>query len=156
MFALEDRPFVRFFPFPALFPGSHTSPTSARPRLASSLTAGAYLAHCPRIRDDNRYSPATLPLLPLPNKAASPRQHRLSPTKARTMNTLTHDATKPFRMRTYTEMGEGVSHLNRHGKIRRGSKLLGMIFLHKKRNNFFGMKLFQKKGEGGGVPSRLT
>jgi hypothetical protein len=108
MFVLEGRPFVRFFPFSALFPGSHTSLTSARPRLAtSSLTAGAYLAHSPRIRDDNRYSPATLSLLPLPNKAASPRQHRSPQTKARTMNTLTHDATKPFRMRTYTEMGEG-------------------------------------------------
>jgi len=108
MFALEGVLLVRFFPFSVLFPGTHTSLTSPRPRLAtSSLTAGAYLAHSPRIRDDNRYSPATLSLLPLPSKATSPRQHRLSLTKARTINTLTHDASKPFRMRTYARTGWG-------------------------------------------------
>jgi hypothetical protein len=79
MFALEDRPFVRFFAFFALFPGAHTSLTSARLRpAASSLPAGVNLARSPRIRDDNRCSPAALSLLSLPNKAASPREDRLS------------------------------------------------------------------------------
>jgi len=75
MFALEEGHFVRFFPFPALFPGSHTSPTSVRPRLAaSSLPSGTGTSRGPRIRDGNRYSPATLSLLSLPNKAASARE----------------------------------------------------------------------------------
>ena len=67
--------FLHYFLVLALFPGTHTSLTSARPRLAaSSLPAGVYLARSPRIGHDNRYSPATLSLLSLPNKAASPRQ----------------------------------------------------------------------------------
>lgn len=60
------------------------------------------------------------------------------------MNTRTHDANKPFRMRTYAEMGEGVSHLNWHGKIRRCSNLFGITFLHKQRNNSFGYILSEK------------
>jgi hypothetical protein len=79
MFALEDRPFVRFFPFFVLLPGADVRLNSVRPRPADSwLTAGAKLARSPRIRDDNRYSPATPSLLSLPNKAASPREDRLS------------------------------------------------------------------------------
>src|ERR1700680_2108634 len=101
MFALEDRPFLHFFPFFALFSNSYLSLNSVRPRpAASSLPAGVYLARSPRIGHDNRYSPATLSLLSLPNKAASPRQESLFPAQPRTTNTLTHGATKPCRMRT--------------------------------------------------------
>jgi hypothetical protein len=107
MFVLEDGPFVSSL---ALFPDADTRLNSVRPRpAASSLPAGANLARCLRIRDDNRHSPATLSLLSIPKKAASPREDRLSLTKAGTMNTLIHDASKPFRMRTYAKMrGEGV------------------------------------------------
>jgi hypothetical protein len=104
MFALEGRPFVCFFPFFALLADAPISLNSVRPRpAASSLTANA----SPRFRDDNRYSSARLSLLSLPNKAASPREDRLSPTKARTMNTLTNDASNPFRMRTYARIRWG-------------------------------------------------
>jgi hypothetical protein len=42
MFALEDVPFVRFFPFTALFPDADVRLNSVRPRpAASSLPAGA-------------------------------------------------------------------------------------------------------------------
>ena len=70
MLALGDRPYVSFSPFFALFPDPEVRLNSARPRpTASSLPAGADLASSPRIRDDNRYSPATLSPLSLPNKA---------------------------------------------------------------------------------------
>jgi hypothetical protein len=87
MFALEDRPFLRFPPFFALFPDSYLSLSSARSRpAASSLAADAGPTRSPRVRHENRCSPATLSLLSLPNKPASPLQKRFSPTLARTMN----------------------------------------------------------------------
>jgi hypothetical protein len=101
MFALEDRPFVRFSPFFALFPDS-LSLSSARSRpAASSLTAGAGLTRSPRIVHGIQYAPATLPGDRLR------RDKKVSPSKARTMNTQTHYTSKPFRMRTYAKMGEG-------------------------------------------------
>jgi hypothetical protein len=49
MFALEDVPFVRFFPFTALFPDADVRLNSVRPRpAASSLPAGAELTRSPR------------------------------------------------------------------------------------------------------------
>ena len=101
MFALEDRPFLHFFPFFALFSNSYLSLNSVRPRpAASSQPAGTDLTHSPRIQ----YAPARISLLP-----ASPQQDRLSPIKARTLNTRTHNPSKPFKMRTYAKMrGEGV------------------------------------------------
>jgi hypothetical protein len=156
MFAPEDRPYVSFSPFFALFPHADVRLNSFRPRPTASSPSGAGTSRGPRIGHDNRYSPATLSLLSLPNEPAPQRQELLSPVRPRTISTHTHDASKPFRMRTYTEMGEGVvSRLNRHAKIRRGSKLLGMIFLHKQWNNCFGM-IFFHKNRGVGVPSRIT
>jgi len=62
MFGLEDGPFVRFFPFFALFPDSYLSLSSARSRpAASSLSAGADLTRSPRIVHGIQYAPATLP-----------------------------------------------------------------------------------------------
>jgi hypothetical protein len=70
MFALEDRPFVRFFTFFALLPDADLRLNSARPRPAtSSLTADAGPARSRRIR----YTPATLFI-----RLVSPRQDRLS------------------------------------------------------------------------------
>jgi hypothetical protein len=155
MFALEDgsRPYSSFS---CIISGTHTSLTSARPRLAaSSLPACANLAPSPRILDDNRYSPATLSLLSLPNKAASPRQESLFPAQPRRTNTLTHYASKPFRMRTYATMGgggAGASSLPQ--KSSSHTKSPGMIFLHKKRNNSFGI-IFFRKNRGWGCPQGL-
>jgi hypothetical protein len=152
MLALEDRPFLRFFSFFALCPDADTCLNSVRPRpAASSLTANA----SPRFRDDNRYSSARLSLLSLPNKAASPREDRLSPTKAHTMNTLTNDASKPFGMRTYARIGGGGrARLISSRKSGQPSKSRRMIFLHKQRNNCFGMISFRKNG-GWGCPKEL-
>jgi hypothetical protein len=71
------------------------------------------------------------------------------------MNTLTHDVSKPFRMRTYARIGGGGrGGLVSATKIEQPPKLLGIIFLYKKRNNFCGTKLFQKNRVG--VHSRIT
>jgi hypothetical protein len=51
MFAIEDRPFVRFSPFFALFPDAHIRLNSVRPRpAASSLPPGADFTRSPHIQ----------------------------------------------------------------------------------------------------------
>jgi hypothetical protein len=145
MLPLKERPFVRCSPFSTLFPDADVRLNSARPHsAASSLPADAGPARGLRIRHDNRHRPGPLSLLPLTKEPNSPRQ-RLSPIKTRTMSVRRHNATKPFRMRTYTERGEGVLCVTSATRIRQRSKSLGIILLHKQRNNLFGMIFFQTR-----------
>jgi hypothetical protein len=110
MFALEDRPFVSFSPFVALFPDGSASLDSSRPRPAASrvnycrIPSSVRAARTPRAKVE--FSTLPLPARAHKDSTAASREEA-SRAKRHTVSTCTTAASKPFRICTCKKTGEG-------------------------------------------------